>query len=779
MYEKLPQELKDYPYFCGWKYETRNGSRTKVPKSVKGHNADNSNLDDFCVFSEIISHMDNYDGIGIAIAGDMAAIDIDHCIEDGVLSDMAEEIVSKVNTYTEISPSGTGIRLIGKTQGFTYDKEKYYINNRKYGLEVYASRDKGQFVTITGNALGEKNLSDITDVLPDILDKYMLRPVTERPKCTIDAPGSFLTDEEVVEKASAAANGDKFVSLYNGDVSDYPSQSEAELSFMTSLAFWCGGDEEQMERIYLGSGLKRDKWNRADYRNSTMEKALSGVTDFYKPVSWSSAEDDFDALPFIDEPISLDGMKVPQFPVEALPKDIADYVCAVAESTQTPVDVAASAALSVLSIGMQGKYVIRPKPDWTEPVNTFIAIFMPPSERKSAVCSLMGKPMNEHEKEWNRLHSAEIDFSKTERSILERRLKSLEDQASKGKAEMSDVRRASEELSAFKDKKPLRYYGDDVTTEKLVSMISENDGRAAIFSPEGGIFDLLKGMYTRYVNIDVFLKGYSGDPIRVDRIGRESETIYNPVLTVMLMAQPSVLAGVMENGNFRGRGLTARFLYCVPESNVGHRKYRSIPIPEDVYSRYDKCIRNILTDEPEQMPRIITLSAEADEMLEAFSEELEPKLKNEYADFADWAGKLVGSTARIAALLCRADTSIVYEFLTDPEPLVVSGEIMEKAICISRYFTEHAKAAFSLFGADEGIKNCKYVLSAIKKAGLAEVSRREIMRLCRVLKTKEAVQPVIDQLVDYGYLAEKQMAKTGSKGRQTIYLVNECIYDEE
>ena len=188
--------------------------------------------------------------------------------------------------------------------------------------------------------------------------------------------------------------------------------------------------------------------------------------------------------------------------------------------------------------------------------------------------------MNEHEKEWNRLHSAEIDFSKTERSILERRLKSLEDQASKGKAEMSDVRRASEELSAFKDKKPLRYYGDDVTTEKLASMISENDGRAAIFSPEGGIFDLLKGMYTRYVNIDVFLKGYSGDPIRVDRIGRESETIYNPVLTVMFMAQPSVLAGVMENGNFRGRGLTARFLYCVPESNVGHRKYRSMPIPE-------------------------------------------------------------------------------------------------------------------------------------------------------------------------------------------------------
>ena len=785
MYEKLPQELKDYPYFCGWKYETHNGRMTKVPKSIKGHNADNSNLADFCSFDDIMQQVDSFDGIGIAITGDIAAIDIDHCIEDGKLSDLAEEISGKLDSYTEISPSGKGIRIIGKTSGFSYDKEKYYINNRRYGLEVYAARDKGQFVTITGNALNDKPVRDITEVLPEILDAYMLRPAVERPENRMDAPGSFLTDEEVIMKASAAANGEKFRSLYAGDITGYPSQSEAELAFMTTLAFWCGGDEEQMESIYLGSGLRRDKWNRADYRNATISKALNGVTDFYMPVPKTSAEDDFNALGddslFPEEPIPLEGAKPPAFPVDALPKDIADYVMAVAETTQTPVDVAASASLSVLSIGMQGKYVIKPKADWKEPVNTFIAIFMPPSERKSAVCSLMGKPMNEHEKEWNREHAAEVDFSRTERSILERRLKALEDQASKGKAEMAEVRKASEELSSFKDKKPLRYYGDDVTTEKLVSMISENDGKAAIFSPEGGIFDLLKGMYTRYVNIDVFLKGYSGDPIRVDRIGRESETIYDPVLTVMLMAQPSVLAGVMENGNFRGRGLTARFLYCVPESNVGKRKYRSEPIPDEVYRRYEECIRNILTDEPEPMPQVITLSPEADEMLEAFSEELEPKLKNEYADFADWAGKLAGNTVRIAALLCRAERHIVKEFLSDPEPLVVSGRTMSDAIRIGRYFTEHAKAAFSLLGADEGIRNCRYVLSAIKKAGLAEVSRRDIMRLCRALKTKDAVQTVIDQLVEYGYLAEKQTRLQPGRGRMQVgvYAVNPCIFTEE
>ena len=168
MYEKLPQELKDYPYFCGWKYETRNGSRTKVPKSVKGHNADNSNLNDFCGFDEIVSHMDKYDGIGIAIASDMAAIDINHCIEDGVLSDMASEIIEKVNTYTEISPSGTGIRLIGKTHGFTYDKEKYYINNLGiFYIDIYTvyKKDIKRYLSRVG--AGRRSATNIGKGSPD------------------------------------------------------------------------------------------------------------------------------------------------------------------------------------------------------------------------------------------------------------------------------------------------------------------------------------------------------------------------------------------------------------------------------------------------------------------------------------------------------------------------------------------------------------------------------------------------------------------------------------
>ena len=138
------------------------------------------------------------------------------------------------------------------------------------------------------------------------------------------------------------------------------------------------------------------------------------------------------------------------------------------------------------------------------------------------------------------------------------------------------------------------------------------------------------------------LKGYSGDPIRVDRVGRNSESIMNPALTILLTVQPNVLSEVMQNGTFRGRGLTARFLYCMPISLVGRRRFHTTPIPQEVSSSYERLIKNLLEDEQSAIPEMITLSAEAEALLETFSDEVESKLKTEYANIADWAGKLVG-----------------------------------------------------------------------------------------------------------------------------------------
>ncbi len=479
-----------------------------------------------------------------------------------------------------------------------------------------------------------------------------------------------------------------------------------------------------------------------------------------------------------EEPIPFDEYVLSEFPVDALPKPLADYALALAESTQTPVDMTCVSVLPKIAVAMQGKYRIRAKADYFEPPNVFVVIIMAPSERKSAVENATRRPIDMYESRENAKRASVIEASKSRKRVLELKQRGLEQQVAKGKADASEIESVARELAEFQEVKSLRLYVDDITTEKLTSVLADNGGRTAILSTEGGIFDTLAGIYTKNVNIDVILKGYSGDSIRVDRIGRTSETVMHPTLTMSLMVQPNVLAGLMSNDTFKGRGLTARILYSIPKSMVGKRKYKSVSVAPEIEQAYTDRITNILEDEYTAEPELITLSDEADKMIERFAEELEPKLKSEYADIAEWAGKLVGNTLRIAGLLCRASVERDHDFLSDDEPLVISEEIMSDAIRIGRYFLEHARASFSLMGADKVTNKSKYVMAAIKEAGLSEFNRRDVMRLCRSFKKADEIQVVLEHLTDYGYIAIKDAGAYSGKGRPPAqtYVVNPLVY---
>ena len=346
----------------------------------------------------------------------------------------------------------------------------------------------------------------------------------------------------------------------------------------------------------------------------------------------------------------------------------------------------------------------------------FLDIIASPSERKSAVLHAVVRPADNYEVQYNLRNAGRVEGSKMQKRILERRQKAVEEQVAKGKAESGDLERIAQEVAEFVEEKPLHLYVDDITTEKLVSVMASNHGRAALISSEGGIFDTLAGIYTKNVNIDVMLKGYSGDTIRVDRIGRESESIMNPSLTILLMTQPKVVSDVLSNATFRGRGLTARFLYCLPVSSVGDRRFRSVPVPEDVYQRYEAKIVNMLEDEYPSRPEVITLSPEASELLTAFADELEPKLKTDYAEIADWAGKLVGNTLRIAGILCRADVYRAPEFLNGDDALVVSGGMMANAIRLGRYYLSHALAVYDVIPEATMHKQAERILQMISSS---------------------------------------------------------------
>ena len=151
-----------------------------------------------------------------------------------------------------------------------------------------------------------------------------------------------------------------------------------------------------------------------------------------------------------DTPIPFEKPTLPTFPVDALPKIIKDYVVAVAETTQTPVDMAATASLAIMSLCMQGRYRIDGKADWNEPVNLYTLIIAEPSERKSAIISFMTRPVNEYELNYNNTNAGRFEASRMRKSALESKKKTIETQYAKGKASETDLTDIAEKVANFK-----------------------------------------------------------------------------------------------------------------------------------------------------------------------------------------------------------------------------------------------------------------------------------------------------------------------------------------
>ena len=152
----------------------------------------------------------------------------------------------------------------------------------------YLCRDGEIFETMV------RGIEERTDALTEVLEKYMRK--AEKPVSRVTAPGSYLSDESVRRKAFASKQGEKFKALWDGVIPEGKSHSEADAALCAMLAFWCGGDIEQMDRLFRQSALMRDKWERDDYRTATLTKAVTMCSEFYKPVGRSSAADDFSDL---------------------------------------------------------------------------------------------------------------------------------------------------------------------------------------------------------------------------------------------------------------------------------------------------------------------------------------------------------------------------------------------------------------------------------------------------------------------------------------------------
>ena len=523
--------------------------------------------------------------------------------------------------------------------------------------------------------------------------------------------------------------------------------------------------------------------------NAELKLIWSSATKFYKTKIVNSPNyikpDEYNQKEDIkwDSLIPLNERPLLPFPIDVFPDAIKNYCLAVSEATQTPIDMAGVIALSVLALSMQRKYQIQGKSDWDEPLNLYAMVVAEPSERKSAVINQMIKVIHAFEINYNEAHSLEREKSELEYQALITKRNKLVKDVEKGKATTSELDEVITKINGFKRLHKLVLTADDVTPEVLANKLKEQDESLSIISSEGGIFDVLSGAYSKVVNIDILLKGYSGDYVRVDRIGRESISLKKPKLTILLMVQPRVLETILNNPIFSGRGLNARFLYSIPKSMVGSRKLTTDVISEDTKQAFYSLINSILNEDTTFIDTI-SLTDDAYKELERYHDNFEFRLKNDLKDIGAWAGKLVGNILRISGLLTRA-FGIKYDpFLNDGTPLVDGNYIVQKktmldAIKVGDYFLDHALYAFDMLGLDTAKKNAKKIVdSLIKQTPHKDnITARDVMRLVRSFKTKDEVIPALNLLCDYGYLKECESNQTSiGRPKGQSYLINPSIY---
>ncbi len=287
MYEEL-EEIRALKNWVVWRYVDNPKNPDKPKKMpfnpVTGTAASVSDSSTWGTYQEAIQNFitnNNYRGLGFEFGtkenpSGYAGIDLDNVIENGRLKPFAAEIVQIMNSYTEYSPSKNGLHIIFKLKS-RLSEEGYYKKHND--IECY---DFGRYYTMTGEIYGDIKPIEYRDSeCQQVREKYLKQ---EQAKPEI-IPIQYDTDSDILRKMFNSQNGTSIQALYNGDISGYKSQSEADLSLCNHLAFWTLKNANQMDSLFRQSKLYRDKWDKVHdgsrtYGEMTIQKAIDGTRDY-------------------------------------------------------------------------------------------------------------------------------------------------------------------------------------------------------------------------------------------------------------------------------------------------------------------------------------------------------------------------------------------------------------------------------------------------------------------------------------------------------------------
>lgn len=479
-------------------------------------------------------------------------------------------------------------------------------------------------------------------------------------------------------------------------------------------------------------------------------------------------------------PIDLsESVAAPPFPIDALSPAVArNFIAAVALGYSVPIDLPALVWLALASgcvASIDGaRVLVEAQAGWRETPNLYAAVALPSGARKSAVFEALIAPVREHEGRVAAAARPEIARAKSDRAVKAARLKQLQENAAKGKGAHEWSREAEDlaaELATRREPVEPRLLCEDASTEKLVNLLAQH-GQMILASPECDVIGSFKGRYSDKggPNLSVFLKAYSGEELIVDRIGRASERVASPLLSILICGQPEALASLVADSLLRDRGLVYRFLFAAPPSPLGNRPLRPPPVSQVLREEYGRMMSAALErgnappippeSESEEgsggigggvPPRVLAVDPDAAEALDAFRAEIEPTML-EGGDFhhaSGWASKAPGFVVRIAAVMT---------LIGNPDSDTIDAETMTRAATIGRWAVAHAKRVFSSSDADADTAIARRLLAWLRRRGLSHFSVREAYQALKgpdgsAISRAEDLDGALNVLQETGWIA--------------------------
>jgi hypothetical protein len=293
------------------------------------------------------------------------------------------------------------------------------------------------------------------------------------------------------------------------------------------------------------------------------------------------------------------------FPTHTIPSPYAEMVRCVAVNNRVPEALPATIALAAISFAVGRGLAARIFQDKVTPANIYALAAVPTGGGKTTSSDPLMKPFVDIDGQMKEVWRAQVwpgakarrDFLKKEIELIHRQLKRSATQEDRETL----IAQAAEKEVAIHDAE-LRLIepaliAEDVTTEVLAVIMGQQQESMALLSTDGGdVIANIAGKYRKKESVDdnLYVKGYSGDAVRVNRINRPSIFLKAPCLSILLLVQPDKLLFLLSKRALIEGGLMPRFLITRLDVKPSHVTVDVAQLPPDTLASYSSGIETLV-----------------------------------------------------------------------------------------------------------------------------------------------------------------------------------------